>query len=230
MAAQRTLPLELDPTWKAGIEWNLRLFLLFAFPEIHALINWAIPPVALDAELQKLTPENERGLLRVDKLFRVVLLSGEIGMLYLHIEIQAQPDGSFEFRMWTYNYRLCDRYGPNVISLAVLVDEHPQWRPSEYRFEFAGCVRAFKFPVFKLWDCAKPEEVFQRTGNPFALLAAATQAAWRTRQDFGERGRERMRLMPYLYDQGLKREDARTLFRLIAWVTRLPENLELKFR
>ena len=224
------MPLELDPTWKTGIEWKLEMLMAFAFPHIHRLIDWAIPTVPLDTELQKVAPENTRGLLTADKLFKITLLSGEESVVYLHIEIQGQRDGSFEFRMWTYNYRLCDRFGPNVISLAVLVDEDPNWRPGAYRFEFGGCIRVFQFPIFKLWDCVNPEELFEKTGNPFALMVAATQAAWRTRKDMEARGMERLRLVKYLYGEGMTKEDVRTLFRLIGWLTRLPEDLELKFR
>jgi hypothetical protein len=230
MPPDRTLPLELDPTWKTAIEWKLEQFLAFAFPEIHRLIDWKIPPVPLDAELQKLAPENERGLLNADKLFKVALLTEQTAVLYLHVEIQGQRLGTFETRMWAYNSRLCDRFGQNVISLAVLVDEDPNWRPSSYRFEFGGFIRFLQFPIFKLWDCANPEKLFEQTGNPFSLMAAATQAAWRTRKDMEARGRERLRLVKYLYGKGLGKEDVRTLFRLIGWLTRLPENLELKFR
>lgn len=212
------------------MEWKLDRLLEFAFPPISKLVDWSVAPLPLDGELQKVAPEHEGGRLAADKLFKVSLLSGEPCILYLHIEIQGQRDGSFEFRMWSYNYRLCDRFGPNVVSLAVLVDEDPKWRPEAYRFEFCGCVRLFQFPVFKLWDCANPEELFEKTGNPFALLAAATQAAWRTRKDMAERGRERLRLAKHLYGKGMGREDVRTLFRLIGWLTRLPEGLELKFR
>ena len=214
--------MELDPTWKAAIEWKPEQLLEFAFPEIHRLIDWAIPPVPLDSELQKLAPEHERGRLTADKLFQVTLHSGQETILYLHIEIQGQSDASFELRMWTYNYRLCDRFGPNVISLAVLVDEDPNWRPREYRYELGGCVRILQFPIFKLWDCVNPEEIFERTGNPFALMVAGTQAAWRTRQDMAARGQERLRLAKYLYGKGLVKENVRTLFRLIGWLTRLP--------
>lgn len=87
----------------------------------------------------------------------------------------------------------------------------------------------FEFPVFKVLACADPEGVFERTGNPFTLLVAAQQAALRTRGDAAARGRERLRLVKHLYRRGLGREEMVRLFRLLAWLTRLPEDLELKF-
>ncbi len=35
-------------------------------------------------------------------------------------------------RMFTYNYRIFDRYDRPVVSLAVLADPHPGWRPDGY--------------------------------------------------------------------------------------------------
>jgi hypothetical protein len=61
------------------------------------------------------------------------------------------------------------------------------------------------------------------------LMAAATQAAWRTRKDMAARGRERLRLVKYLYGKGLSPEEVRILFGLIGWLTKLPDDLELKF-
>lgn len=41
--------------------------------------------------------------------------------------------------MWVYYYRLCDKYGPAVVSLAILADADLRWRPHTYETEIAGC-------------------------------------------------------------------------------------------
>ena len=76
MPAEPTIALELDPTWKTAIEWKTEDFFASAFPEIHELIDWTIPLISLDAELQKLAPNNQGGLLRADKLFEARLRTG----------------------------------------------------------------------------------------------------------------------------------------------------------
>ena len=58
---------------------------------------------------------------------------------------------------------------------------------------------------------------------------AAHQAALRTRGDASARGRERLRLVKYLYGKGMDKEEVKLLFRLLAWLTKLPEDLEVKF-
>jgi hypothetical protein len=52
--------------------------------------------------------------------------------------------------MYVYNYRICDRHGKSVVSLAVLADSDASFRPTEYRRELLGNVLSFRFPSVKL--------------------------------------------------------------------------------
>ncbi len=95
---------EFDSPWKKIIEHFFKEFMLgYEF---------------LDKELQKLIRESITKERRVDKLVKVWLKNGETAVLYIHIEVQAQYDSEFKERMFIYHYRLYDRYGPNVVSLA----------------------------------------------------------------------------------------------------------------
>lgn len=193
------------------------------------MIDWTHLWEDLQAELPQLAPEHAAGRRTVDKLFKVRLKDGQDRLLYVHLEVQARPDAAFPARMWIYHYRVCDRHGPEVISLAILADRQAGWRPCVYHHEFAGCVQHFEFPIFKVLDCVDAEGLFERTGNRFALLVAAQQAALRTRHDASARGQERLRLVKYLYGKGMPEDEVRQLFRLVAWLTKLPADLELKF-
>lgn len=62
------------------------------------------------------------------------LVDGEEAWLLLHIELQSQMDSGFPKRMFIYHYRIYDRYDREVVSLAVLGDEQPNWRPTEYGY------------------------------------------------------------------------------------------------
>ena len=58
--------------------------------------------------------------------------------------------------MFIYHYRLYDRYGPKVLSLAILGDNNQDWRPWTYTYEELGCGILFYFPIVKLLDyCCK---------------------------------------------------------------------------
>ncbi|MDP1573135.1 MAG: hypothetical protein Q8M04_02745, partial [Pseudomonadota bacterium] len=92
-------------------------------------------------------------------LVRVTLITGEESWIYIHVEVQGQHDASFAQRMFTYNYRLYDRYARPIASLAVLADEEEGWKPSHYGFEALGCTHELYFPVVKLLEpptCVRP--------------------------------------------------------------------------
>ncbi|MHC5780070.1 hypothetical protein [Nostoc sp.] len=72
--------------------------------------------------------------------------------LLVHLEIQSQSEFDFSERMFTYNYRIYDRYKRPVASLAVLGDERTNWRPNQFGYELFGCMVNFQFPVIKLID------------------------------------------------------------------------------
>jgi len=218
-----------DAPWKAALECYLEPFLRMCFPRVHQLVDWRVTPVFLEKELQQLSSDLPRGHVTADKLVKVRLRDGRDQYLFIHIEVQSQRDEDFAQRMWIYHYRVYDRVRQSLISLAVLADASPRWHPSEYHEELAGCVRYFKFPIFKVISFKQPERVFERTGNPFALVVAAQQVALRTMRNPEKRLGQRLDLVQYLIHHGLTRTKAVTLFRLIRWLTRLPEALELKF-
>src|SRR6266567_1859789 len=196
-----------DKPWKWVVERFLKQFLQLCFPEVHALIDWRHTPEFLDTELQQLGPEHAQGGRSVDRLVKVRHLDGGEEWLFIHIEIQAQREGGFPQRMWIYYYRVWDKYGHRVVSLAVLADDEPNWRPHVYETEMAGCRLAFEFPIFKVLDLQDPEGVFERTGNPFALVIAAHQLGLATKRDSEARYERRFRFLRYLLDHGLEPSD-----------------------
>ena len=229
MSDNEPIASQFDALWKIALESFLEPFMAFCFPAVHGLIDWGIPPVFLDTELQQIAPSHEEGPLCVDKLVRVKLLDGREEWVLVHVEVQAQRDQTFAERMWVYYNRIWDRFSRPVISLAVLADEHKEWHPSLYRRELGGCSLEFRFPVFKVIDCSDPEEEFERTGNLFALLVAAHRVGLATRKNPEERSEGRFRVVRHLYRRGLEREQVLALFRLISWLTLLTRDWELQF-
>ncbi len=221
---------EFDKPWKLALEKYLRAFLGLCFPAVHDLIDWRHAPEFLDSELQQLGPQHEQGTRAVDRLVKVRLLDGCDEWLFIHIEVQAQRQGQFPQRMWTYYYRIWDKHAQCVVSLAVLADDDPNWRPRAYETETAGCRLLFEFPAFKVLDLHDAEGVFERAGNPFALVIAAHQMALATKGDPAARSERRFRFLRYLVEHGLDRRQARELWRVIYLLTHLPRNLELKFK
>ena len=61
-------------------------------------------------------------------------------------ELVGQHDPDFAQRMLFYHYRIFDRFGQPPVSLAVLADEHPHWKPSRYGYQRWGCALGFSSP------------------------------------------------------------------------------------
>src|SRR5258706_1219502 len=147
-----TLPDEYDSPWKEALERYLADFLAFFFPQAHAEIDWSRGYAFLDKELQQVVRDAELGRRLADKLVQVWLRDGAEAWVLVHIEIQSQEERAFAHRMFTYHYRLFDRYNRQVVSLAVLGDERVSWRPDTFGYARWGCDLRFRFPVVKLLD------------------------------------------------------------------------------
>jgi hypothetical protein len=136
-----------DSPWKDFIELYFRDFLKFFFPEIEADIDWDKPIRFLDKELQKVVRDAEIPRRYADKLVQVYRRNGEAALVICHIEVQGEKEDDFEVRMFSYNYRLGDRYNCPVVSLAIIADLNKEWRPTSLHKSLWGCSTDFKFPM-----------------------------------------------------------------------------------
>ena len=128
-----------------------------------------------------------------------------------------------------YHYRLFDRYRRDVVSLAVLTDAQRGFRPSGYERERWGCSLRFRFPMVKLFDWRDRTGALEADRNPFALVVLAQLQAL-THRGGPARKRVKLRLIRFLYQRDYTREQILAWFRVLDWMLRLPEDLELEFR
>ncbi len=215
-----------DSPWKEALDRYFEPFLLFFFPQAHADIDWARGYEALDKELQKIVPAAAQGRRYVDKLVKVWLKGGKEAWLLIHVEVQTSKEGDFPERMHVYNYRLFDRYHHEVISLAILADDDPEWRPSHFGYGRWGFHTGTEFPIRKLLDWAPHWQALESDPNPFAVVVLAHLKALETRGAPADRRVWKVRLAEGLYDRGLSAEDVRQLFRFIDWMLDLPMPLD----
>jgi hypothetical protein len=158
----------------------------------------------------------------VDKLVKVWRKNGREVWVLLHVEVQTQRQRGFARRMYVYNYRIFDRYNRRVVSLAVLADDDPNWRPDRYQDELWGWSLRMLFPPAKVLDYAGRDAELEADANPFARVVLAHLKALQTRRDPQERRLWKFRLVRGLYERGFGAEDVRQLFRLIDWLMDLP--------
>jgi hypothetical protein len=229
-----------DSPWKMAVERLFPHFMEFFFPEIHTLIDWsrrfkflsqelAQISAGIEGELNKQTRVYRRGTqtpLRVDLLVEVYFNDGRKRRILLHLEIQNERDPLFDERLFIYHYRIFDKTRDPVITLALLTDFDPAWRPGKYVRELAGCRVEFSFPIRKLTDYNDQE--LRESRNPFAFIARAHLEAHATGEDMNRRYDLRMVLQDAVEGSGMKEPEVLWVTRFIEEVMRLPEELHRK--
>jgi hypothetical protein len=218
-----------DSPWKEVLDDYFPSFLAFFFPEVYGQVDWSRQYESLDTELQQVVRDAEFGRRRVDKLYRVWRVGGNEALVFIHTEIQNQQDPEFPRRMFIYHYRLYDRFGQEIISLAVLGDENANWRPDRFGYNTCGCRLTFEFPIAKLLDYGVNIEALESNRNPFAVVVLAHLKTKETREDVESRRAWKLRIVRGLYARGLGGDDVRKLFRFIDWLMALPDDLERAF-
>lgn len=221
---------EQDSPWKEALERYLPSFLALYFPNVHAAIDWTRNYEWLNTELRQVVRDAEVGKRFADVLVKVWTKDGQESWLLIHIEVQGWPEQNFAQRLFVYHYRIFDRYNRQVVTLAALADDRPNWRPDRFTYNVLGCRLDFQFPVVKLLDFAGREDVLEASDNPFALVTRAHLATMQTRHDPASRHQGKVRLIRELYERGMSREDVLQLFRIIDWMMDLPKALEQLFK
>ncbi|NET61360.1 MAG: transposase [Symploca sp. SIO2E6] len=221
---------EYDSPWKEALESYFPEFMAFFFPKMHKKIDWQRQWEFLDKELQQVVRDAEIGRRFVDKLVKVWRRNGQQTWVLLHVEVQGSRESTFPNRMYVYHYRLSDRYNHPIVSLAVLTDGHPNWRPTTHTYKLWGCKLKFKFPIAKLLDYKGQLEQLEQSQNPFAVVTLAHLQAQATLQTPETRLQWKLRLVKGLYNRGYSKKDILELFRFIDWILALPEELKLVFQ
>ncbi|MGL5034883.1 MAG: hypothetical protein ACRC6M_13895 [Microcystaceae cyanobacterium] len=215
-----------DESWKEALNEYFDDFLVFFFPEIYQQVNWSIQPQSLDKELQQITASSDAEKCIADKLYQVWLLDDQEIWILIHVEVQSQYDTHFPRRMYTYNYRAFDLYQKPVLSLAILGDDRPNWRPNSFRYGLAGCEVSIKFSTVKLLDYESRWSELESGLNPFAMIVMAHLKTKATTGNPEQRQLWKWSLIRGLYDRGLTRERIIKLFQIIDRMMTLPNPLQ----
>ena len=222
-------PDDFDSPWKKALEWYFEDFMAFFFPEAHAAINWGRPVEFMDKEFQQAVEDAEIGRRYADKLGKIWTKLGHEEWVLAHVEVQGEPEVSFDERMYIYHYRIYDKFRRQVASFAVLGDERAGWRPGAFGYELLGSRLSFVFQTCKLRDFRDKWTELEASDNPFATVVMAHLKAQETRHTPQARYNAKFALIRRLYERGYRREDVLKLFNFIDWVMRLPDELDAEF-
>ena len=127
----------------------------------------------LDKELEQLMfpPSSKHRI--ADKLVKVHTREGEEKWVLIHLEVQGYEDKHFAERMFTYYYRIWDKYKQKIAALALFTDDKENYRPSKFEMSFLDTSLNFSYKTTKLSDY-QPSD-FQKSDNPFAIVL---ETAW----------------------------------------------------
>ncbi len=219
---------EFDSPCKEAVEYYFKDFMAFFFPHIHEEIDWSRDYEFMDKELEKVVRDARSGKRYADKLVKVFLPDGRPARIMIHIEIQGYRDADFCGRMFTYHYRILDRYHTETVSLAVLTDSDPCYRPNQYETSRWGCELSFRFPIVKVRDHGRDWHSLAANHNPFAIVVMAHLKAIETHEG-SVRKHWKLKLIRMLYERGYERADVLELFRFIDWLLILPNEQDKLF-
>jgi hypothetical protein len=229
MTSAKPQPDEMDSPWKKILRQYLREALEFYFPDIAAIVDWTEPPVFLDKELVQIAPNAKVGKRHADQLVKLKHKKGKELVLLLHAEVQASPEAIFPERVYIYSFRIFDLFRIPVISIAILCDGDPKWRPNHYEYSLPQTKMRFEFGTAKLLDYKTQLAALEASTNPFAWVTLAHLKMQETKRDKPSRKVWKMRLVRRLYEAGYNEENVMNLFRFIDWVLKLPKALEAEF-
>ena len=166
-----------DTLWKSILEEIFDDFLFFFFPDADKLFDLTKDFEYLDKELEQLFPpeQNEYATRYVDKLVKVFTLTGSEQWILIHIEVQGYNDKHFAQRMFTYFYRIFDKYNKPITAFAIFTEENKQFKPNVFEQEFLGTRLRYEFNIYKVID--QSEEELSKSNNPFAQVILTVLAA-----------------------------------------------------
>lgn len=158
-----------DSLWKAILEDLLADFLRFFFSNADAIFDMKKGFEYLDKEMAQIAADtNPESPKYVDKLVKAYTRTGNEQWVLVHVEVQGYTDTHFEERMFTYYYRIFDRYRKRITAIVLLTDRDRKFHPTTYHSEFLGTKIHYQFNTYKILN--QSEDALKKSNNPFAFV------------------------------------------------------------
>lgn len=190
-------------------------------------MHWRQRPRFRDKELTRSGFGAAPNVTVADIVAEVRMRDGRQGLI--HIEVQAQRDATLAKRMHDYHSRISEAYCLPVASLALLADEHPQWRPDSFRQQFEDTAITFEFSTAKLLDYLTDIDALEASDNPVAWLTLAHRRSQLTRHNPNKRYAAKLHLTALLFRHRWSKKRILVLFDAINWMMTLPEPYQRRY-
>src|SRR3989337_3339444 len=140
-----------DELWKKIIEDLFEDFVAFFMPDLYPDVDFSKGYTFLDKELHKLFHKGKGKKRYPDHLVKVYLKDGTERWILIHIEVQGYREKNFPLRMFTYFYRIFDKYQQPIVALCIFIDKDKNFKPSRFKYEFYKTSLAYKYRIYKLF-------------------------------------------------------------------------------
>lgn len=143
-----------DILWKNVLDEVFEDLIQFFFPRARQLYDMKRGFEFLDKELPEIysEPYKGAGTRYVDKLVKVYRRGRRRSWILFHIEVQGKNVRYFGKRMFTYYYRILDRYGGPVTGLSVFTGPMGRNVPGRYVCCEQGSQLSYKFNTLCVKD------------------------------------------------------------------------------
>lgn len=166
-----------DILWKVIMEEVFADLLRFIFTDADQVYDMERGFVFLDKELAELNPQpdEDKDSRFADKLVKVYHRDGVEEWVLLHVEIQGDTHDrdAFAERMYTYFYRIRDRYQKQVSALAIFTGQDGKNMTSQYRYEYRGTRLTYEYLTLDVLNFS--DEELETSNNPFAQVMLAAK-------------------------------------------------------
>lgn len=195
-----------DVLWKGIMEDLFADFLRFFFADADRVFDIDRGFEFLEKELHEISPHTKTGHPRyVDKLVKVWYKDGTEKWLLVHIEVQGYTDKNFPARMFTYFYRICDKFQQEITSLVIFTDADRHYLPDRYEYDCFGTSLVFRYNTYKV--IAQDEAVLKQSDNPFATIVLTVLTTLRQKGGDKEQLLQSfLQLVRRLYEKAFSRE------------------------
>jgi hypothetical protein len=217
-----------DSPWKLAFDLYFADFMNCCFPEIAKEIDWNKGYEFMDKEMQTITHNARIGRRTTDKLIKLWKKDQQEIFFLCHLEVQGY-DKNLPERMLVYRYRTRDRYNKPIISIAILIDNKPNWRPHSFWETYYDTYLEVHFLIVKVLDYRQRGEELVAMNNRFAIVLLAQLVMLETKNDPQARLKAKIALSLNLYEKGWGEKDITQLYSLVDWLITLPEELEVDY-
>lgn len=166
-----------DLLWKGVLEEVFDDFLRFVSPTEISDLDLEKGFEFLDKELEQVFPpeEDSHAIKIVDKLVKVFTKSGAEEWILVHIEVQGRYQVDFSKRMFTYFYRILDKYNRPITAYAIFTEAVLKKRSDTFEAAFMGTSVRYTFNTYKI--SSQSEQELSASNNPFASIVLIAKTA-----------------------------------------------------